>query len=111
MNGEIEGGVTYSSHGRGTVSEDADVSSLRDSSTLIDPHRVPGFTAPTASASQARRAPGVADFLRRYAILLVLAALIFFFQSREPAFFRIINLLRELQSMAVVALLGIGVTV
>jgi simple sugar transport system permease protein len=63
------------------------------------------------SASEAMRARGPAHFLRRYAIFLVLAALILFFQSREPAFLRINNLLSVLQSVAVVALLGIGVTV
>ena len=87
-------------------------------------HLVPSGQAdrlPTASAShlsskalateEARRALGVVHFLRRYAIFLVLAALILFFQSREPAFLRINNLLSVLQSVAVVALLGIGVTV
>ena len=79
MNGEIEGGVTYSSRGRGTVSEDADVSVVRDSNTSVDPHEVPGARG---------RAPSVplltfsAHFLRRYAIFLVLAALIVLFQSR-----------------------------
>jgi simple sugar transport system permease protein len=51
------------------------------------------------------------DWLRRYAIFLILAALIVFFQGREPAFLRINNLFSVLQSVAVVALLGIGVTV
>src|ERR1700757_3040349 len=121
MNGEIEGGIASSSRGRGTLSEAADVSLSKDSNTSMDPHRVPGVTVPTASASHlsskalategARRPPGIAYFLRRYAIFLVLAALIFFFQSREPAFFRMNNLLSVLQSVAVVALLGIGVTV
>ena len=59
------------------------------------------------SASQARHAPQVAHFLRRYAIFLVLAGLVLFFQSREPAFLRINNLLSVLQSVAVVALLGL----
>jgi simple sugar transport system permease protein len=50
-------------------------------------------------------------FLRRYAIFLILAVLIIIFQLREPAFLRINNLFSVLQSVAVVALLGIGVTV
>jgi simple sugar transport system permease protein len=50
-------------------------------------------------------------FLRKYAIFLILAGLIFFFQSFEPAFLRLNNLFSVLQSVAVVALLGIGVTV
>jgi simple sugar transport system permease protein len=122
MNGENEGGIAFTPRGRETVSEAADVSLSRDSNKSIDPDRAPGITVPTASAShlsskalateEARRAPGVAlHFLRRYAIFLVLAALILFFQSREPAFLQINNLLSVLQSVAVVALLGIGVTV
>jgi simple sugar transport system permease protein len=55
--------------------------------------------------------PSFGHFLRRYAIFLILAGLIVFFQSREPAFLRINNLFSVLQSVAVVALLGIGVTV
>jgi simple sugar transport system permease protein len=49
--------------------------------------------------------------LRRYAIFLVLAVLIVFFDSFEPAFLRVNNLFSVLQAVAVVALLGIGVTV
>jgi simple sugar transport system permease protein len=68
-------------------------------------------TAPTESVSQIRRVPRIGQFLRQYAIFLILAVLILFFQSREPAFLRINNLFSVLQSVAVVALLGIGVTV
>ena len=49
-------------------------------------------------------------FLRKYAIFLILAGLIFFFQSAEHAFLRFNNLFSVLQSVAVVALLGVGVT-
>jgi simple sugar transport system permease protein len=49
--------------------------------------------------------------LRRYAIFIVLAALVVFFHRAEPAFLRIDNLFSVLQSVAVVALLAIGVTV
>src|SRR3984885_7907111 len=48
---------------------------------------------------------------RRYAIFLILAALIVFFSALEPAFLRASNLLSVLQSVAVVIVLGIGVTV
>jgi simple sugar transport system permease protein len=48
--------------------------------------------------------------LRRYAIFLILAALIILFNAAEPAFLRVNNLFSVLQSVAVVALLGIGVT-
>jgi simple sugar transport system permease protein len=49
--------------------------------------------------------------LRRYAIFLILAALILFFHAIEPAFLRPNNLFSVLQSVAVVVLLGMGVTV
>jgi len=49
--------------------------------------------------------------LRRYAIFIILAALMVFFDFAEPAFLRVNNLFSVLQSVAVVALLGIGVTV
>ena len=48
---------------------------------------------------------------RRYAIFLILAALIILFNAVEPAFLRANNLFSVLQSVAVVALLAIGVTV
>jgi simple sugar transport system permease protein len=48
---------------------------------------------------------------RRYAIFLILAALIIFFNAIEPAFLRANNLFSVLQSVAVVVLLGIGLTV
>src|SRR6202789_4361853 len=49
--------------------------------------------------------------LRRYAIFIILAALIVFFHHAEPAFLHVNNLFSVLQSVAVVALLGVGVTV
>jgi simple sugar transport system permease protein len=104
MNGEIEGGIASSRllvTGKGEPQ-----SAARGGSAAISPS-----SAAAGPASPARRAPGVGALLRRYAIFLILAALIVFFQSREPAFLRINNLFSVLQSVAVVALLGIGVTV
>jgi simple sugar transport system permease protein len=49
--------------------------------------------------------------LRRYAIFLILAALVVFFQSAQPAFLTFANIFSVLQSVAVVALLAIGVTI
>jgi simple sugar transport system permease protein len=49
--------------------------------------------------------------LRRYAIFIILAALIIFFHAAEPAFLRLNNVFSVLQSVAVVALLAVGVTV
>jgi simple sugar transport system permease protein len=48
---------------------------------------------------------------RRYAIFVILAVLIIVFHAAEPAFLRVNNLFSVLQSVAVVALLGIGVTI
>ncbi|WP_158816744.1 ABC transporter permease [Methylocapsa sp. S129] len=67
--------------------------------------------APVAAARPARETRDVGRILRRYAIFIVLAALLVLFQSVEPAFLRVNNLFSVLQSVAVVALLGIGVTV
>jgi simple sugar transport system permease protein len=53
----------------------------------------------------------IGGILRRYAIFVVLAALLVLFQSTEPAFLRVNNLFSVLQSVAVVALLAVGVTV
>jgi len=49
--------------------------------------------------------------LRRYAIFIILAALVVFFHQAEPAFLHVNNLFSVLQSVAVVALLAVGVTV
>jgi simple sugar transport system permease protein len=49
--------------------------------------------------------------LRRYAIFIVLALLVVLFQSQEPAFLKVNNVFSILQSVAVVALLGVGVTI
>ena len=70
-----------------------------------DIDRAPATTRATFSLDAFGRA------LRRYAIFIILAALIVFFDFAEPAFLRVNNLFSVLQSVAVVALLGIGVTV
>ena len=54
---------------------------------------------------------GVGKVLRRYAVFLILAALVIVFRSAEPAFLTFVNAFSVLQSVAVVALLAIGVTV
>jgi simple sugar transport system permease protein len=68
--------------------------------------RSPAIWPRAASAAE-----GFGRALRRYAIFLILAALIVFFNHAEPAFLRVNNLFSVLQSVAVVALLGMGVTV
>jgi simple sugar transport system permease protein len=66
----------------------------------------------TGRGDAADRARGwTGHFLRRYAIFLILAGLILVFDFVEPAFLRVNNLFSVLQSVAVVALLGVGVTV
>ena len=66
-------------------------------------------SAPTRRAAISVESLGRA--LRRYAIFLILAVLIVFFNFEEPAFLHVNNLFSVLQSVAVVALLGVGVTV
>jgi simple sugar transport system permease protein len=61
--------------------------------------------------SVSRAIPRIGREFRRYAIFLIMAALILFFNGLEPAFLRPNNLFSVLQSVAVVGLLGIGVTV
>jgi simple sugar transport system permease protein len=67
--------------------------------------------APAIWPRAALAVEGFGRALRRYAIFLILAALIVFFNHAEPAFLRVNNLFSVLQSVAVVALLGMGVTV
>jgi simple sugar transport system permease protein len=71
-----------------------------------------------SAENEARAAPealaasiGALAQLRRYAIFIVLALVVILFQSQEPAFLKLNNLFSVLQSVAVVALLGVGVTV
>ncbi|TCW84209.1 sugar ABC transporter permease [Burkholderia sp. SRS-46] len=51
------------------------------------------------------------ETLERTGILLVLALLVVVFAAREPAFLNLDNLFSILQSVSIVALLGIGVTI
>lgn len=53
----------------------------------------------------------VCETLERTGILLVLALLVAVFAAREPAFLNLDNLFSILQSVSIVALLGIGVTI
>jgi simple sugar transport system permease protein len=73
------------------------------------------LTADIQTQSVSRRSPFTLDAfgraLRRYAIFIILAALVAFFHHAEPAFLRVNNLFSVLQSVAVVALLAVGVTV
>jgi simple sugar transport system permease protein len=110
MNGDVYISTNGQS-GRNTVVDGDSFSSLVPQATSQDPAgsfyvkplgQRPSPAAPTFS---------LGHFLRKYAIFLILAGLIFFFQSYEHAFLRFNNLFSVLQSVAVVALLGTGVTV
>ncbi|MGA2795270.1 MAG: ABC transporter permease, partial [Roseiarcus sp.] len=68
-------------------------------------------SASTASTTRLVSFGALGLWLRRYAIFIVLALLVLLFQTREPAFLRLNNLFSVLQSVAVVALLGVGVTI
>ena len=67
--------------------------------------------AGTAPAKRSISVAAIGRALRRHALFVVLALLVILFQSREPAFLSLNNLFSVLQSVAVVALLGVGVTV
>jgi simple sugar transport system permease protein len=60
------------------------------------------------SSSLGRQA--LVRWIRRYAIFLILGALIIVFEAEQPAFLRVDNLFSVLQAVSVVALLGVGVT-
>ncbi|RQR63266.1 ABC transporter permease [Burkholderia sp. Bp9002] len=64
-------------------------------------------SGPRAHAARHR----VRETLERTGILLVLALLVAVFAAREPAFLNLDNLFSILQSVSIVALLGIGVTI
>ncbi len=63
---------------------------------------------PKGSSSLGRQA--LVRWIRRYAIFLILGALIIVFEAEQPAFLRVDNLFSVLQAVSVVALLGVGVT-
>jgi len=65
--------------------------------------------APTTQPTAAR--PGVALSLRKSAVFALLAAMIIGFSWAEPAFLGLGNLMSVLQSVAVVAILAVGVTI
>jgi simple sugar transport system permease protein len=73
------------------------------------------LTADTQTQPASHRPPftfdAVGRALRRYAIFIILAVLVAFFHHAEPAFLHVNNLFSVLQSVAVVALLAVGVTV
>jgi len=73
------------------------------------------LTADAQTQPASHRPPFTVDAvgraLRRYAIFIILAALIVFFHHAEPAFLHVNNLFSVLQSVAVVVLLAVGVTV
>jgi len=65
---------------------------------------------PAAASATAKPAARLLDFLIHYALLLLLALLVFVFALLEPAFLRLGNLFLILQSVSIVALLALGVT-
>ena len=50
------------------------------------------------------------EYLARVAIFVLLGGMIVLFQSQEPAFLNVANIFSILQSVAIVAMLGVGVT-
>ncbi|WP_275629374.1 ABC transporter permease [Pseudomonas sp. 273] len=68
------------------------------------------MSRPAAASATANPAARLLDFLIHYALLLLLALLVFVFALLEPAFLRLGNLFLILQSVSIVALLALGVT-
>ena len=65
--------------------------------------------APTRGRARSVASPR--DLTIRYGIFVLLAVLMVVFQVNEPAFLRVNNIFSILQAVAIVALLGVGVTV
>ncbi|WP_375389016.1 ABC transporter permease [uncultured Amnibacterium sp.] len=83
-------------------------------SDLGEPRAQPADVLPAPSApGPARRSPlsRVRDAIFRYGLLILLAALVVAFAVTQPAFFTAFNLLSILLSVAVVAIVALGVTV
>ncbi len=69
------------------------------------------MTATSADGRTSGRWPVIRDFVIRWGIFILLAVLVVAFSLAQPAFFRVGNLFSILQAVAIVALLGVGVTV
>ena len=63
-----------------------------------------------ASASR-ERVPALLSHVRRYAVFLLLAAMVVVFSAAEPAFLGLNNFMSVLQGVSVVAILAVGVTI
>ncbi|MFP5076455.1 ABC transporter permease [Rhizobium sp. YIM 134829] len=63
------------------------------------------------NAKTATKTSALRETLRRSAVFLILAALVLIFSLAEPAFLTLGNLMSVLQAVAVVAIIGAGVTV
>ncbi len=55
--------------------------------------------------------PALAGAVRRYAVFLLLAAMVVVFSTAEPAFLGVNNFMSVLQAVSVVAILAVGVTI
>lgn len=66
----------------------------------------------TVEAPTKTRPPlSIRKFVIDYGLLFLLAVLVVFFASVQPAFLRVTNLFSILQAVAIVSLLGVGVTI
>ena len=55
--------------------------------------------------------PALSAIVRRYAVFLLLAAMVVVFSTAEPAFLGLANFMSVLQAVSVVAILAVGVTI
>jgi simple sugar transport system permease protein len=70
-----------------------------------------GEQASAPAASDGRRGIDLRGLVYRYGLLMVLALLLVFFAATQPAFGTVQNLLIVLQSVAIVTIVALGVTV
>ena len=69
------------------------------------------LSAPNPAGDAGRSSGGALAFARRYALFVLLGAMLIGFWSAQPAFINSANLFSILQSVAVVAILGVGVSI
>ncbi|MDH2445124.1 ABC transporter permease [Amnibacterium sp. CER49] len=81
---------------------------------LAEPGPAPGDVLPAARVPEGKRRTPLAcvrDAVFRYGLLILLVALIVLFAVTQPAFFTVFNGLSILLSVAVVAIVALGVTI
>ena len=68
-------------------------------------------TARPRRAARGDVSAALAGWVRRYAVFVLLAAMVVVFSTAEPAFLGVNNAMSVLQAVSVVAILAVGVTI